>query len=225
MSDNNLPVRRNPDQGTNEYGTKLLNLCRSTGLRIVNGRHKDGTANDFTFCGSRGMSVVDYLIVPFDYFHIVEQFIVSNFTSFSDPAPLHIRLQCKTLSYTHEQQNRNVSSSTFDSFRWNDDLKEQCYESLILNKLSSNTPIVNDTQSIQDTTYEELDRVITQDEILKCISKLKRGKSHGIDGILNELLIEYKDVLIPFLRGNVQQGIVFWLLSDNMDSCDTCSSF
>ncbi|CAG2234585.1 unnamed protein product [Mytilus edulis] len=133
MSDNNLPVRRNPDQGTNEYGTKLLNLCRSTGLRIVNGRHKDGTANDFTFCGSRGMSVVDYLIVPFDYFHIVEQFIVSNFTSFSDHAPLHIRLQCKTLSYTHEQQNRNVSSSTFDSFRWNDDLKEQCYESLILN--------------------------------------------------------------------------------------------
>ncbi|VDI41447.1 Hypothetical predicted protein [Mytilus galloprovincialis] len=65
---------------------------------------------------------------------------------------------------------------------------------------SSNTPIVNDTQSIQDTAYEELDRVITKDEILKCISKLKRGKGHGIDGILNEMLLEYKDVLIPFLE-------------------------
>ncbi|CAG2221968.1 unnamed protein product [Mytilus edulis] len=179
MSDNNLPVRRNPDQGTNEYGTKLLNLCRSTGLRIVNGRHKDGTANDFTFCGSRGMSVVDYLIVPFDYFHIVEQFIVSNFTSFSDHAPLHIRLQCKALSYTHEQQNLNVSSSTFDSFRWNDDLKEQCYESLILNSGLLSQIVFCDAKKSQD----------------------------GIDNYIETFTTQLTDIVAPFFRSTSNKSI------------------
>ena len=55
--DDTLPNRVNPDKGTNDFGSRLLNLCKSCGLRIVNGRHIDGLANDFTFCGSRGLSV------------------------------------------------------------------------------------------------------------------------------------------------------------------------
>ncbi|CAC5374325.1 unnamed protein product [Mytilus coruscus] len=170
MSDNIIRVRRNPDQGTNEYRVKLLNLCRSTGL--VNGRHTDGMANDFTFCGSRGMSVVDYLIVLFDYFHIVNQFIVSNFAAFSDHAPLHIRLQCKALSYTHEQQNRNVSTSTFDSFRWNDHLKEQCYESLILNSGLLSQIVFCDAQKSQ----------------------------HGIHNYIETFTNKLTDIVVPFFR-------------------------
>ncbi|VDI64700.1 Hypothetical predicted protein [Mytilus galloprovincialis] len=165
LSDTNLPVRRNPDQSTNEFGLKLLNLCRSTGLRILNGRHKDGLANDYTFCGSRGMSVVDYLLAPYDFLHIIDQFIVCNFTSFSDHAPLHVRLRC--ILHDSQEPERN----------------------------SVDTP-----ETVSDTTYDELDQIITQDEILKCISNLKRGKSHGIDGTFNELFIEFKDILLPFLE-------------------------
>ena len=114
-SDNNLPVRRNPDQGTNEFGLKLLNLCRGTGLRILNGRHEDGLADDYTFCGSRGMSVVDYLLAPYDYFHVVEQFIVGNFTSFSDHAPLHVRLQCILQNPHARVSSSGTSSNTYAS--------------------------------------------------------------------------------------------------------------
>jgi hypothetical protein len=32
------------------------------------------------------------------------------------------------------------------------------------------------------------------------ISNLKRSKSHGIDGLLNEYFIEYKDLLLPLLN-------------------------
>ena len=38
------------------------------------------------------------------------------------------------------------------------------------------------------------------DEIERCINKLKRGKSHGDDCILNEYLIEFKDILLPLLH-------------------------
>jgi hypothetical protein len=47
---------------------------------------------------------------------------------------------------------------------------------------------------------EELDRIITDDEILVAISNLNRSKSHGIDGLLNEYFIEYKDLLLPLLN-------------------------
>ena len=59
--DSSLPVRVNPDNVVNDYGNKLLTLCKSSGLRILNGRHSLGMDKDFTFVGPRGMSVVDYL--------------------------------------------------------------------------------------------------------------------------------------------------------------------
>ncbi|VDI41426.1 Hypothetical predicted protein [Mytilus galloprovincialis] len=62
VADEALSCRNNPDAGTNDYGTKLLNLCKSSGLRIINGRHPDGLSNDFTYSGPRGMSVIDYLL-------------------------------------------------------------------------------------------------------------------------------------------------------------------
>ena len=107
IGDNQLPVRRNPDQGTNEFGTKLLNLCRGTGLRIMNGRHKDGLSNDFTFCGSRGMSVVDYLLTQRENFDIVSQFIICNLTAFSDHDPLHVCLKCALRLDKHRGHDGN----------------------------------------------------------------------------------------------------------------------
>lgn len=47
--------------------------------------------------------------------------------------------------------------------------------------------------------FEELDREISIDEIKKAIDNLKRGKSHGEDGILNEYFIEFQDYLLPIL--------------------------
>ena len=58
-NDTTMKSRVNPDTGHNEYGTRLLQLCKATGLRIVNGRHKDGDSNSYTYSGPRGSSVID----------------------------------------------------------------------------------------------------------------------------------------------------------------------
>ena len=49
--------------------------------------------------------------------------------------------------------------------------------------------------------YEELDKEITLDEInkKKAVEHLKRGKSHGVDGILNECFLVGGDILLPEL--------------------------
>ena len=44
-NDTTMKSRVNPDTGHNGYGTRLLQLCKATGLRIVNRRHKDGDSN------------------------------------------------------------------------------------------------------------------------------------------------------------------------------------
>ena len=46
---------------------------------------------------------------------------------------------------------------------------------------------------------EELDMPITYAEVLKAINSLKRGKSPGFDGILNDFFIDGKEFLIPYL--------------------------
>ena len=72
-SDEVLPPRYNPDLGTNNYGTKLLTLCKSSGLRILDGRHKHNPNKDFTFVGAKGLSVIDYCLSTPEVFKIVEK--------------------------------------------------------------------------------------------------------------------------------------------------------
>jgi len=48
-----------------------------------------------------------------------------------------------------------------------------------------------------DIVFEELKYSITEIEILNTIGRLKRGKAHGLDGILIDCIIECKNVLIP----------------------------
>ena len=78
-----LPTRTNSDQGVNDNGRRLLTLCKSTGIGIVNGRHPGGFSNDFTFCGPRGLSTFDYLLSTADMLNFVEKIIVCNFNTFS----------------------------------------------------------------------------------------------------------------------------------------------
>ena len=123
-ADNQLTERINPDQGHNEYGLKLLSLCKSTGVRIVNGRHGEGHSNDFTFNGARGLSTIDYLITTPDMFNFISKFIVCNFTPFSDHAPLHFEFDC-SLSTCADLSNdcfvkpRNI-------YRWDPIFLDQC---------------------------------------------------------------------------------------------------
>ena len=64
----------------------------------------------------------------------------------------------------------------------------------------------DNTQETDDSTnqdnqalYEELDSPITEHEMLYLLSNAKRNKSPGIDGLLCEVFIECKDIMIPFL--------------------------
>ena len=54
--------RISQDKCVNKHGKNLLDFCKSTGLRILNGRcGVDSNIGKFTFVSTQGWSVVDYV--------------------------------------------------------------------------------------------------------------------------------------------------------------------
>ena len=68
------------DNGTNSYGLKMIDLCKSTSLRITNGRlHDDKGVGNFTYCNKHWASVIDYLLLRAPDFYCIDKFKIESF--------------------------------------------------------------------------------------------------------------------------------------------------
>ncbi|KAG1932341.1 kinesin-like protein KIF13A [Pimephales promelas] len=65
-------ARQNYDNTINRHGKQVLQLCKSLGLYIVNGRTKGDSLGRFTYCSSLGSSTVDYAITDVDHIKLKE---------------------------------------------------------------------------------------------------------------------------------------------------------
>ena len=83
--------RRNSfDNELNNHGKRLLEICRSADLRILNGRVNGDSLGKATFHGRNGISVVDYDYTICDQalFSRVANFIVKEPSCLSDHSRL-----------------------------------------------------------------------------------------------------------------------------------------
>ena len=63
----------------------MLDFCKQTSLRILNGRcAEDAGIGKYTFIGSRGCSLVDYVLVSESIFDLISSFTVHDPNSLSD---------------------------------------------------------------------------------------------------------------------------------------------
>ena len=82
--------RASEDKGYNRYGSQLLDFCKETGLRIVNGRiGNDKGVGKCTYVGSTGKSLVDYVIASQCLFSAIRTFNVSEPNILSDHCMVH----------------------------------------------------------------------------------------------------------------------------------------
>lgn len=88
----NLPARACNDSGSNQFTDKLLALCSSTGLRIVNGRLHEDTIGNITCFAPNGNSSVDYLLTCAENFEMIKEFAVLQKQTISDHCPLFFSL-------------------------------------------------------------------------------------------------------------------------------------
>ena len=129
IPDVQLP-RYSEDKGhVNNNGLCLLDFCKQTGLRIMNGRVGDDKGiGQYTFVGSRGSSVVDYVLCTQDLFRNVCHFKVHEPNILSDHCLLTFSFDFQMLSAreTIENDYEQVSGR----YVWNRDYKEEFLNSL-----------------------------------------------------------------------------------------------
>ena len=81
-----IPLKRvSEDRVFNRFGSELLDFCKQTGVRILNGRTGvDGDIGKCTYVSGAGRSLVDYVIASPHIFSLVDTFNVDDPNILSD---------------------------------------------------------------------------------------------------------------------------------------------
>ena len=81
----NLPKRRNCDELTNSHGKKIIDICQTYNIVILNGRTKGDMIGNFTHLNNNsGVSTVDYGLCNEYLLDSVDSFMVLPLTGLSD---------------------------------------------------------------------------------------------------------------------------------------------
>ncbi|XP_040195284.1 uncharacterized protein LOC120928242 [Rana temporaria] len=137
--------RNSYDSTTNKDGRKLLNVHRSLGLYILNGRTKGDSLGRYTFSSHVGSSVVDYAITDMNP-TLINGFTVTPQTHLSDHNQLllYIKSSSKPSPKLHRASLRNLPPS----FKWSKQSTTKYRE------VTDRPDIKKQLENFQNTTYE-----------------------------------------------------------------------
>ena len=80
----------------NKSGRLLIDICKETRLRILNGRNTGDFFGSYTCFKYNGCSLVDYAVASANLLHVICNFKVHEFTSLSDHCAI-VCTNCVTL--------------------------------------------------------------------------------------------------------------------------------
>lgn len=121
-----LPKRFSMDKTVNPSGNKLLDICLCTDLKIVNGRiGDDAGVGSFTFMSSNGNSLIDYVLMPYDFFQYITDFVVHDLYTCSNHVPIQVDIRvCK------QAPEPQIDDKFTDKLFWNDERNNE-YRTMI----------------------------------------------------------------------------------------------
>ena len=102
--------RNNIDSQTNSHGLKLINLCKTCNLRIINGRKIGDFFGKPAYFSSEGScNTINYSIISENFFHQIPSFIVKPQSLINDhcqivswlKTPIDVKLKCKQFDDTY----------------------------------------------------------------------------------------------------------------------------
>ena len=118
----------------NNSGKLLLNLCKETGLKILNGRTIGDLQGKYTCMTYNRCSLVDYTLVSPNLLQGIGSFSVSNMTPISD----HCLIICCLLTCFHNRKTKDTLDTLPGKFIWNTESIEK-YKSIKLTKCTDTT--------------------------------------------------------------------------------------
>ena len=160
--------RRNScDHKCNNFGMKLLDLCKTTGMRIANGRI--GETDMFTFVTRQGASVIDYVLCCENELYNISNFEIKSLNEWSDHAPI-------IFSLNSNHVNPNKEDEFTYKYKWSSKNRDAFRSALIgqlplLYQLTSN--LSSTPQSINSTIirFSDVIRSVADEYCLKCYNE------------------------------------------------------
>ena len=132
FENHNLMNRVNKDTYVNKNGKQLLELCKMSDLKIVNGRiGRDRDTGNYTCHSSNGKSTIDYAVLSMElYPHIVDFYVDIFDKCMSDVhCPICLVMSCNSDVSTDKANdcidNSKYSVTTNVRCRWNEEMSEQ----------------------------------------------------------------------------------------------------
>ena len=126
------PTQRNSfDNELNGHGKRLLEICKSADLRILNGRVSGDSLGRVTFHGKNGVSVVDYAVCDQDLLSHVANFVDKDPLHLSDHSPITSWLNInKKTSYNHTILEGDTLTRLPKQFLWENDSAQKFKDTL-----------------------------------------------------------------------------------------------
>jgi len=159
--DSRLPLRQSMDRLTNASGNKLIDLCLSSELCILNGRF--GDSGQYTFMSTIGSSMIDYALCSIDFFPNIHAFNVHDMFSFSSHVPISVKLK---ISHNIDEENisekininkivwdNNNNDQYINSIQRNMVNIEAIVNSIIGNEVDLNTGVERLSNILYDTSF------------------------------------------------------------------------
>ena len=159
-------ARNNADTSqVNQHGESLLNLCKSTGIRIINGRLIGDSTGFYTCLSPNGApSVIDYMLASEEIFPILKFFHVNDPTPQSIHNSLSLSIKTSIFKLTTRDKPKTITPNKLiwnsgDEWKLTQQLKLPSTIEAIL-KLRNKDQ--NCTQEFVDGYVNDITAVITQ---------------------------------------------------------------
>ena len=118
-----IPTKRNSiDKNCNKEGKLLLSLCKSSQLKILNGRKIGDSLGYYTYYHTNGCSTVDYTLCQQNFMDEIRYFSISPPTHLSDHCMQHFMVKAN-INKTTKPTTISLDPN-FGSFKWEDNHKQ-----------------------------------------------------------------------------------------------------
>ena len=186
--------RLNFDNNVNNHGLHLINLCKNTDMRILNGRTKGDSLGRPTFHGRNGTSTIDYIICDQEIFQSINCFVVKPPTYLSDHSQIITWIDIDT--NLTENENYTSSSEIIPlhnlplQFEWSENSKNHFRQTLkspeIQRKLDYflKRNFDNEKKGVDESVHEFQN--ILMDTAKKSLKIKKKKTRRKIDNVMNK---------------------------------------
>ena len=196
FEEQNIMNRVNKDRQVNKNGRKLIEFCKMSDMKIVNGRiGRDKASGNYSCYTATGKSTIDYAVATMDLFPNISEFYIDVLDKCMSDVHCPV---CMTVSFNNyvpvisSQENSNTMDNSkyyVDNdimCRWNDELREEYTSSFnmtdinllqaqLSNMLLHMTAISDD---VIDSLYTNMKSIFIQPAKKTCMYKeiSKKGK-------------------------------------------------